>query len=230
MSELHNGEILALSKYIQSKKKIKVKHLTCEREWWTEPRIVLRNGCRKCAYDALKTTPEEFQRRLADIHKGEIVALEPYKTVREKILVRHVCGHEWRVIPGDLIRRANGCPICASSKGNKLIAEVLANNGIEFDVEVRFETCKHKIALPFDFYVPKHEMLIEYDGAQHFKSIEFWGGEAGLRERQARDFIKTKWALDNGKHLHRIRFDEDLIFRLEVILASINANRPVTGR
>lgn len=223
LSELHNSEIVALGKYIQSKQRIKVKHLVCGREWWTESRIVLRNGCRKCAYDALKTTPDEFERRLVEIHKGEIVTLEPYRTVRERILVRHICGHEWRVIPGDLIRRATGCPICASSKGNKLIAEVLAANGIEFEVEVRFESCKHKIALPFDFYIPKHEMLIEYDGEQHFKSIDFWGGEVGLRERQTRDLIKDKWAHDNSKRLYRIRYDEDVIRRLEVILSSTNA-------
>lgn len=56
-----------------------------------------------------------------------------------------------------------------------------------------------------------------------FKAIDFWGGEVGLRERQTRDLIKDKWAHENSKRLYRIRYDEDVIRRLEVMLSSTNA-------
>lgn len=35
--------------------------------------------------------------------------------------------------------------------------------------------------------------FIEYDGEQHFKPVKQWGGEAGFKERQARDEEKNQW-------------------------------------
>ena len=39
-----------------------------------------------------------------------------------------------------------------------------------------FNDCKRKNKLRFDFYLPKYNVLIEYDGMQHFKPIIFFGG------------------------------------------------------
>jgi hypothetical protein len=218
LDEMHNAEITPLEDYVHSKQAIRVRHLVCGREWDTEPRIVMRYGCRDCAYDALKTTPIEFDRRLASVHRGEIIALESYKTVRDEILFQHSCGHRWRAMPGDIIRRGTSCPACATSKGNKRIGQFLKDANIEFETEVRFETCKNRVALPFDFYIPALETLIEYDGEQHFKAIDFWGGERGLEERKYRDQIKNSWAMNNKKILHRIKYDEDVEFRMRQIL------------
>ena len=61
---------------------------------------------------------------------------------------------------------------------------------IEFIREKRFPSCKYKIPLPFDFYIPSKKILIEYDGEQHFSSVDIWGGKKGLKERVLKDKIK----------------------------------------
>jgi len=49
------------------------------------------------------------------------------------------------------------------SKGNEKIKKILQEENISFEIEKKFETCKSKACLPFDFYVD-NKYLIEYDG------------------------------------------------------------------
>jgi len=144
--------------------------------------------------------------------------------VRYNIRVKHVtCGHEWRPNPTDLIGKFHGCPKCASSKGNQKIDSILSKKKINFIREQRFESCSYKIPLPFDFYLPKFDALIEFDGAQHFKVVEYWGGEEGLQERILKDEIKNEWCHMNSKRLYRIRFDQDVTSRMREILKELGS-------
>ena len=49
---------------------------------------------------------------------------------------------------------------------------------------------------------------IEYDGIQHFKEVELWGGSEGLKLRKIRDKIKTTFCKKNGIKLIRIAYYE----------------------
>ena len=63
-----------------------------------------------------------------------------------------------------------GCTI--ESKGEMKIKNILNENNIQYIQEKRFSDCifkdTNKIAR-FDFYLPEHNCIIEYDGIQHFK-------------------------------------------------------------
>jgi len=50
--------------------------------------------------------------------------------------------------------------------------------------------------------------LIEYDGEQHYKSVEFWGGEETLRYIQTNDSIKNAYCVKNSIPLLRIPYWE----------------------
>ena len=103
-----------------------------------------------------------------------------------------------------------GCPICKESKGERLISKFLNDNNIEYIREKRFDTCKGKITYPFDFYLPDYNCCVEFDGIQHFKPIEFFGGENSLSTSKIRDNIKTKFCKDNEIKLIRIKYDEKI--------------------
>ena len=51
-------------------------------------------------------------------------------------------------------------------------------------------------------------MYIEYDGEQHFKAVEQFGGEQGYKERQQADRDKTDYARKQKIPLLRIRYDQ----------------------
>ncbi|MBU3179094.1 hypothetical protein KPL47_22635 [Clostridium estertheticum] len=64
-------------------------------------------------------------------------------------------------------------------------------------MEYRIIGCKNKRMLPFDCAILDHndnlKLLIEYQGIQHGKIVERFGGIKGLEERTKNDGIKKKY-------------------------------------
>lgn len=85
---------------------------------------------------------------------------------------------------------------------------------IDYEVEKTFKGCKYKGLLRFDFYIPSRNACIEYDGEQHFDTVDFEGGssEKELKEKlklnKKRDSIKDKYCKKNGIKLLRIPYYE----------------------
>jgi hypothetical protein len=94
------------------------------------------------------------------------------------------------------------------SRGSIKVKEFLINNNITFIEEKSFESCKNINKLPFDFYLDKLNICIEFDGIQHFKSIDRFGGLTAFEKQQHRDFIKNKYCDDNNIKLLRIPYWE----------------------
>lgn len=108
----------------------------------------------------------------------------------------------------------SGCKKCSQSNGEKLISEILNKLGMFFKTEVKFEKCFHKSNLKFDFYIPNLNLCIEYNGLQHYKPVEFFGGEKYFIEIKRRDDIKKKYCKDNNIRLLIIKYQtkkEDII-------------------
>lgn len=90
--------------------------------------------------------------------------------------------------------------------------------GIQFVREFKPAGCEDERQLSYDFWAKYngHEFLIEFDGAQHFRPIDRFGGEAALHGTQRRDAIKTRFAIDNGYRL--IRLTDDSIPCMRAVL------------
>ena len=85
-------------------------------------------------------------------------------------------------------------------------------------MEKKFDNCRHKTPLPFDFYLPDYNLLVEYDGIQHFESIKYFGGEDALLLNQLKDKIKTDYTIANNIKLIRIKYDENVEEKLSLVL------------
>lgn len=111
---------------------------------------------------------------------------------------------------GNLLNGERLCPNCEReySKGVYKIIDFLEENNIIYKKEKTFKDCKYKKRLPFDFYLPKYNACIEFDGEQHFKPIKYYGGEESFKITQLRDGIKNKYCKNNNIPLLRIKFDE----------------------
>jgi len=108
--------------------------------------------------------------------------------------------------------RGHGCRLCNThSKNEENIYYLLKDNNINFDSEKTFDDCIDKRKLPFDFYLPEHNTLIEYDGKQHYESIDFFGGEKAFIKRQLHDKMKNEYAKNKGISLIRIPYWKDEI-------------------
>lgn len=92
--------------------------------------------------------------------------------------------------------------------GEFTISKILAELSITYTEQSVFLGCVSKNLLPFDFYVLEYNLLIEFDGKQHFEEVECWGGKEGLIKRVRHDIIKDNWCINNGKYLLRISYKD----------------------
>lgn len=111
----------------------------------------------------------------------------------------------------DKLLQIKGSKPESESKGEKMIRIFLENKNVQFKQYFRISECFSQLnnkcyVLPFDFYIPKTNTLIEYDGEQHFRPVEKFGGEKTYQRQLILDEIKNKFAKDNGYLLIRIPF------------------------
>jgi len=64
--------------------------------------------------------------------------------------------------------------------------------------------------LELDIFIPRIKVGIEYQGIQHFKPIEHWGGRAALESVKKRDAKKRRLCLSNGITLIYFTHNEQL--------------------
>lgn len=70
-------------------------------------------------------------------------------------------------------------------------------NSYNFNAQYQYH-CEWLGQQSLDIYIPDSRIGIEYQGEQHYKAIDIWGGEAGLKENQERDLRKKKLCAENG--------------------------------
>jgi len=114
--------------------------------------------------------------------------------------------------------KGQGCPICKESKGEKKVREFLIKHNIIFIPQHTFFECKNTNVLPFDFYLPDYNTCIEYDGIQHFKPVNRFGGEKGFLLTKQNDLIKNKFCLVNKINLIRIPYFDNITSHLKTLL------------
>lgn len=83
------------------------------------------------------------------------------------------------------------CPKCRESKGETAIRLFLERNNIQYIKEYYFnEQTGRKDSNIFDFYLPDKNIFIEYNGIQHYKSVDFFGGDEALTKQRYKDVSK----------------------------------------
>lgn len=107
---------------------------------------------------------------------------------------------------------------CLRSYGEQRIMEILSNMGIMFEKEKIFKECKYPWSggnCRFDFYLPKYNCVIEYDGMQHYTG---WGNKTeDLEINQKRDQFKQEWCDRNCLQLIRIPYTDYDILNVDYI-------------
>jgi len=179
-------------------------------EFFQSPHNHLLWGCKKCS-GVQKLTTEEFIKRAKKIH-GDIYDYSKveYKSSFGKVKIICPNHSEFEQRARAHASVGNGCPICKMSKGEKAVFRFLSENNVKFIPQKKFRDCRDKRMLPFDFYLPKLNICIEFDGEQHFREVELFGGKEEFENRERRDKIKTKYCKEKGIKLFRIKYNMDV--------------------
>lgn len=186
--------------------------------WNVVPSSILNGtGCPLCGREKLslaqRKTPEEYEEELKRANPT-IICIDKYVDANTKIKVKCLtCNLAWDVNPFNIIK-GHGCPMCNKSLGENAIRGWLIEHNIDFIPQKRFKDCKDKRSLPFDFYIPSKNTAIEYDGEQHSRAVDWFGGKKGLEYITKHDNIKTKYCIDNNINLLRITYADDIELKL----------------
>ena len=167
-------------------------------------------SCSSCSAKGRKSNAM-FLRDLEEVTGGSFKALGRYINSSVRIPFLHVdCGRVSKIYPSRFL----GNPTClhcrkeeylGGSYGEKAVADVLDSLSIEYTREHSFEYLGRK---RFDFYIPSLNIAIEYDGEQHYKSIDAWGGEEYLESVRQSDALKNDFCDYMGIDLLRVPYWE----------------------
>jgi len=168
-------------------------------------------GCTKCANN-YKCTTNEFISKAINVH-GNIYnyTLTDYINNYTKIIINCPSHGDFSQTPKHHLR-GQGCPTCKKSKGETIIELWLKSNNIPYMTQKSFESCINIKPLLYDFYIPSHNICIEFDGEQHFIPARYSKNKSkmisNLHNIQYRDKIKTKYCMDNNIQLIRIPYTD----------------------
>ena len=186
----------------------------------TQQNHIKGQGCPNCYGNKLLSF-NEFINKSIIIHNNRYdYSKVKYINNRKKITILCKKHGEFEQKPSNHLN-GYGCPICKESKGEKKIRKYLEDNHVLFEAQKKFKECKNKYLLPFDFYLPKQNLLIEYDGEQHFKPINFYGisnerANSNFNLLKVNDNIKNTFVKNNNFNLVRIPYFE--YDNIEIIL------------
>jgi hypothetical protein len=186
------------------------------------------SGCNRCAGRQMLNANDFIEQAKSIFGKKYDYSKVDYKNATTKVGI--ICKKHglFTVTPVNHIKHKSGCPICKESKGETFISDLLRVNNIEFLKQKTFEDCrgntgvKYCRKLPFDFYLPSFNTIIEYDGRQHFEPVIQFGGQEGFIKMQATDKIKNTYCRKNNIKLLRIPYTTDNSEIENIILNFIN--------
>lgn len=223
-----NPSIEVLEKYYNNHTNILCKCKKCGYEFRATPHNLLDSltTCKKCYGTVLRTT-ESFKEEMFLLNK-DIEIIGDYVNSKTKIKCKcKKCNNIWETTP-DVLTRGFGCPSCSESKGESKINNFLVNNSICFSSQYKYDGLVGvgKRQLSYDFYLPDYNLLIEYQGLQHEKPIEWFGGKKHFEIQQEHDKRKREYAKEHNIELLEIWYwDFDNIENILDRKLNINSNR-----
>lgn len=191
-------------KYVNWKTPFEIKCKTCGNIFKQSPELHIsrKHGCPACGN--LKSIKNRTKSKEQFIEEAKILFKDKYDYSKVNYIgannkVEIVCKQHgsFFVTPHHHLSFV-GCPICNCSHGEQKIRNLLIENGITFEQQYKFSGCKDINPLPFDFYLPELNIVIEMQGEQHYRIIEHFGGEEGFQLQQKHDSIKREFCRENN--------------------------------
>lgn len=209
--------------YIDNKTPVNLTCNICSHNFNQKPSTNLAGkGCPNCWTHRNRLPKYNSRNSLEEIEKRCKIFFKDYldfsnsksTTSNEKITVFcKKCNKDFEQYTGHLVRGI-GCQSCSraekQSKPEKFIETLLIDNNIKYIREKSFKNCIHRNKLRFDFYIPKLNMCLEYQGEQHYRPISIFGGEEAFNKQIIKDQIKRDYCTDNNIKLLEISYKDNI--------------------
>ena len=184
--------------------------------------LLAGKGCKECYLERIKLSIDDIKERIKNIHGDSYkYNFSNFENIHTKIEIKCNKGHVFKQKISNHLQ-GKACPICRESMGERIISKYLDDNNIKYIKQYKFDSCYFINKLKFDFYLPELNTCLEYDGIQHYKPIDFFGGKKEFDKVKKRDKIKNEWCEKNKIRLIRISYKDniDLLINKLIILQS----------
>lgn len=188
--------------------------------------FINQRGCPECRIQLARQRYKLTQQQVIDrIEKCGGFVMNPHQyvnlTSKNLQITCPNCGDVF-ITSFDLFTQRNG-QLCQKCKKKHSIAqikisEILKMHNVNYIQQKWFEDCRDQKPLPFDFYLPAINTIIQFDGEQHFLPLY---GDESFQLIKKHDKIKNEYCKVNGIKLYRIPYWE-LKNLQEIILDIIN--------
>jgi hypothetical protein len=119
----------------------------------------------------------------------------------DKVTITCPVHGDYTQSPNDHLK-GSGCARCNYSKGERFLAGILTKHDIKFIPQ--FKLPLHQFR--YDFYLPDHNVLIEFHGIQHYLPVKHFGGKKTLKQTQFRDKLKKALAREHRIPIHVVNY------------------------
>ena len=169
-------------------------------------------GCPDCVSqnnsERFRLSPDEVERRIQECG-GKLLNKKDYINQAEKNLLVECLECSKPFFTSLRLFTQHGGQVCedcsgSESIGEKRIRHYLENKEINFICQKWFPDCRDTNPLPFDFYVPDYNVIVEFDGRQHFGETNYF--TYSFEETKRHDEIKNNYCKANGIYLIRIPY------------------------
>lgn len=219
--DLVGDEYTVISKYIDAKSKIKLRHnfSECNYNIYDTTPDKFNHGvrCYVCTkrrqtQESIKTH-QQFCDDVVNLVGSEYTIIGKYINSKTKIKLKHnVCNTIYEVAPAKFLY-GNRCPVCNESKGEQRIRNYLNGNNIKFSKEYEFVDLiglgggylKYDFAIFYKEF-SKPLILIEYQGIQHYELIGKWISEQQFNKQKLHDQMKRDYCINNNIKLLEIPY------------------------
>lgn len=158
-------------------------------------------GCPKCEMPQKPLYYHKFIEKATKIHRGKYSYKMVTLNIKSGQKIPIVCPEHgvFRQVATEHLR-GHGCPKCAFiySSLESDVEWTLKNMGIRYQSQKMFPNMRYVGSLALDFYLPDLNVAIECQGEQHFRPIEYFGGEANFEKVSKRDAIKKEYCEQHG--------------------------------
>lgn len=102
------------------------------------------------------------------------------------------------------------CKVCYPNDtiGESRVIKYLNFLKLTFKKQKKFPGMKNEKELKCDFFIPKLNLIIEFDGHQHYYPVDYFKGFKSFKKTIKCDWIKNRYALKNRINILRIPFYE----------------------
>lgn len=207
----------SLSKYKNATTRVKIVCKECGNIFEQKPcSHISGRGCPHCsqknAHRKLRLPLETWIERSKNNHTIEY---DYTKVVFNNLFEKVIIGcpvHGWFTQEAKSHMDGQDCPPCSSrSKGENIIKYILDKNDVPYKSQWSIKNenmfCgNNKIVV--DFYIPRKNVIIEFNGVQHYRPISYFGGEENFVHQQERDFALRQYCKEHKIRLIEISYKE----------------------